>query len=64
MVKVEVEVPKGVYEALRLIGEAEEASVEELVSWGARSYAEAFLGGPFDLYLKSRIEKVGALLEA
>lgn len=65
---VKVELPRNVYEALRLIGEACHLSVEELLTWAARGEAEAFVGGPLeaytDHYIVPLIEKVETLLEA
>ena len=68
MVKVEVEIPRNVYEALRLIGEACHLSIEELLRWGAQGEAEAFVSGPVDAFTEHFMvplaERVQALLAA
>ena len=67
-VKVTFELPRNVYEALRLIGEACHLSVEELLRWGAQGEVEAFVSGPVDAFTEHfmvpLVEKVETLLAA
>ena len=67
-VKVEVELSRSIYEALKLIGTVSRVSVEELLKWAARGEAEAFVNGPVDAFTEHfmvpLVENVEALLEA
>lgn len=63
MVSVDVEIPRNIYQALKLIGEISQVSVEELLRWGARGQAEAFTHGSWELYLEPTIAKVEELLK-
>lgn len=66
VVKVEVELSRSIYEALRLIGTVSRVSVEELLQWATRGEAEAFVNGPVDAFTEHfmvpLVEKVETLL--
>lgn len=68
VVKVEVELSRSIYEALKLIGTVSRVSVEELLKWAARGEVEAFVNGPVDAFTEHfmvpLVEKVETLLAA
>lgn len=67
MVKVELEIPRNVYEALQAIGESCHTTVREILQWGARGEVESFINSPgafTDHFINPLIERVQVLLEA